>query len=130
MANLTSEQATALGNNFLDLAQSITDFTAAKYDSISQSDRKKLTDNQLSAKNASESLFAYSTILSLDETESSLKQVDDVTTEIKSTLNELKEVQKGINVCAAIGTLGTAIINRNPSEIGSAIGGLVNAWNS
>lgn len=128
MAKLSSPQATNLANNFLGLARAIGDFIYENSNTLSKADNKRLESLHWSILNYSEDILALSTALVMDDIETSLLQLDDVTTQIKGTIKNLRDIQKGINVAAAIVTLGAAIINENPQIIGQSLRGVVDVW--
>lgn len=128
MAKLTSKQANDLANNFLGLAQAIGDFRYNNWNSLSKTDNQRLGNLQWSILNNGEDILTLSTTLVMDDVQTSLTQINNVTTQIKGTIGTLQNVQKGINVAAAIVTLGAAIISKNPQAIVDAISGVVSTW--
>jgi len=66
----------------------------------------------------------------MDDVQTSLAQINNVTAQIKGTIKNLQNIQKGINVAASVVTLGAAIISKNPETVASAISGAVHAWNA
>lgn len=128
MAKITSRQANDLANNFLGLAQAIGDFRYANWYLLSKEDNQKLGNLQWSILNYGEDILAFSTILVMDEVTDSLAKIDDITTKIKENMNTIKNIQKGINLAAAMVTLGAAIISKNARSVNDAIGGLVKEW--
>ena len=129
MAKLTSLQANILANNFLGLAQAIGDFRYENWNNLSKADNQKLGDFQRSILNYGEDILALSTTLVMDDVQTSLAQINNVTAQIKGTIKNLQNIQKGINVAASVVTLGAAIISKNPETVASAISGAVHAWN-
>jgi uncharacterized protein YoxC len=130
MAKLTSLQANILANNFLGLAQAIGDFRYENWNNLSKADNQKLGDFQRSILNYGEDILALSTTLVMDDVQTSLAQINNVTAQIKGTIKNLQNIQKGINVAASVVTLGAAIISKNPETVASAISGAVHAWNA
>ena len=130
MAKLTSQQANNLANNFLGLAQAIGDFRYNNWNSLSKAENQRLGNFQWSILNNGEDILALSTVLVMDDVQTSLTQINNVTTQIKGTISTLQNVQKGINLAAAIVTLGAAIISKNPQSIVDAISGVVDTWNA
>lgn len=130
MAKLTSKQAYDLASNFLGLAQAIGDFRYANWYLLSKDDNQKLGNLQWSILNYGEDILAFSTILVMDEVKDSLAKIDDITTKIKENMNTIKNIQKGINLAAAMVTLGAAIISKNARSVNDAIECLVKEWES
>lgn len=128
MAKLTSQQASELANNFLGLAQAIGDFRFNNWDTLTKTENQKLGDLQWSILNFGEDILALSTTLVMDDVQDSLAQINDITEQIKGTIDNLKKVQKVIDVSAAIVTLGGAIISKNPKGVADSIKGVIQAW--
>ena len=128
MAELTATQANALANNFLGLAQAIGDFRYDNWNELSQPQNQQLSNLQWSILNYGEDILALSTTLVMDDVQTSLDKINNITVEIKTTIHQLKNIQKAINVAAAIVTLGGAVISKSPSAIGSALQGMIDSW--
>lgn len=56
------------------------------------------------------------------------KEINHIKTQIKDSIDQLREVQKGINIAAAIITGSAAIILKNLKSIGKGISGVAEAW--
>jgi len=80
--------------------------------------------------NYGEDILAFSTILVMDEVKVSLEKIRDISTHIKENINSIKNIQKGINIAAAIVTLGAAIISKNARSVTDAIDCLAKEWES
>lgn len=128
MANLTSIQANALSSDFLGLGQAIGDFRFDNWNELSQPQNQQLGNLQWSILNYGEDVLALSTVLVMDDVQTSLDKVNNITAEIKSTIQQLKDIQKVINVAAAIVTFGGAVISKNPSSISTSFQGLIDSW--
>lgn len=128
MAELTATQANELANNFLGLAQAIGDFRYNNWNELSQPQNQQLGNLQWSILNYGEDILALSTTLVMDDVQTSLDKINNITVEIKATIQQLKNIQKAINVAAAIVTLGGAVISKSPSSIGSALQGMIDTW--
>jgi hypothetical protein len=76
-----------------------------------------------------EDILALSTSLVMDDVQTSLEQINNLTSQIKGTVENLKNIQKGINIAASIVTLGTAIISMNPESVINAINGITDTLN-
>uniref|UniRef100_UPI004048E60F hypothetical protein n=2 Tax=Flavobacterium sp. TaxID=239 RepID=UPI004048E60F len=130
MANLTSQQANELANNFLALAQAIGDYRYQNFDTLSKPQNQKISDLHLSILNYADDLYTLSATLVMDDVQTSLTSIGAVTTQIKATYKTLQNVQKAINVAESVVTLGASILSNNPQAIADSIGGLVDTWNS
>jgi len=130
MAKLTSKQANELAGNFLGLAQAIGDFRFSNWKELPKEDNQRLGSLQWSIMNYGEDILAFSTILVMDEVKVSLEKIRDISTDIKENINSIKNIQKGINIAAAIVTLGAAIISKNARSVTDAIDCLAEEWKS
>jgi hypothetical protein len=60
----------------------------------------------------------------MDEVAQSLNSIQIITNKIKDALQQLKDLQKVINIGAAAVTLGSAILTKDLTAIGEGIAGL------
>lgn len=130
MAKLSAQQANELANNFLGLAQAIGDFRYTRWNDLTHEQNQKLGSLQWSVLNHGEDMLALSTTLVINDVQESLAEIKAVTQQIKTTIHSLQDIQKGINIAAAIVTLGATIISKNPESISMAIEDMVNTWKS
>jgi len=128
MANLTSKQANELAGYFLGLAQAIGDFRFKNWKELPKEDNQKLGNLQWSILNYGEDILVFSTILVLDEVKVTLQKIRDITKEIKENTSSINNIQKGINIAAAMVILGAAIISKNARSVTDALDNLVKEW--
>ncbi len=128
MAKLTAQQANILANNFLGLAQAIGDYRYENWATLSKGDNQKLGTLQRAILNYGEDVLALSTVLVMNDVADSLNRVNDITAQIKSTIQKLKNIQKVINVATAIVSFGAAIISKDPQTISTTLDGIFDAW--
>jgi hypothetical protein len=128
MAKLTSAQANALANDFLGLAQAIGNFRYDNWNEMSKTQNQQLGKMQWSILNYGEDILALSTALAMDDVQASLNKINDTTLEIMSTIQQLKNIQKVINVAGAIITFGGAVISKDPSAIKTGLQGVIDSW--
>lgn len=129
---LTAPQVTELANYFTAISKEIGDFCEAKNKTheIIDEDNETLSKIQWDLSTDADKLFTLSAVLVMDNVASSLATIQEVTTQMQSTYNTLKDIQKAIYIATAVTTLSTAIISANPQAIGSAIEGLADCWKS
>lgn len=130
MANLTSEQAKKLSDNFYFLSVAIGDFRYENWDNLSIEDNKKLSEIQNMLLQTGEDILAFSTTLIMNEVEESLQKINFITTDIQGTIKNLQNIQKGLNTAAALLILGVAIVNRDTEGIEGSIKNIFETWNS
>ena len=128
MANLTSDQAKQLSDNFYYLAMAIGDFRYENWEELSVDENKELSETQNMLLQTGEDIMAFSTTLIMDEVNASLAKINSIATEIQGTIKKLSNIQKGLNVAAAILLLGVAIVNRDTKGIGNSIKGVYDTW--
>jgi hypothetical protein len=128
MATLTSPEAGELSDNFLVLAKAIGDFRHNNLDNLSDKEKRRLSDLKSSILKQGQTILALSTTLIMDEVQPSLMKIDNITLQINSTIQTLKDIQKGINVAAAIMKLGSTIIRKDAKNVMKAIDGVYQAW--
>jgi len=130
MAKLTSKQANELAGYFLGMAQAIGDFRYENWSLLSADDNQKLGNLQWSILNYGEDILAFSTILVMEDVKNSIEKIKGITSRIKENMHTVKVIQKGIDVAAAIVTLGAAIISKNARSITDSVDCLVKVWES
>jgi hypothetical protein len=128
MAKLTSAQANALANDFLGLAQAIGNFRYDNWNEMSKTQNQQLGKMQWSILNYGEDILALSTALAMDDVQASLNKINDTTLEIRSTIQQLKNIQKVISVAGAIIAFGGAVISKDPSAIKTGLQGVIDSW--
>ena len=125
MGNLTQEQANDLANNFLVLAEEAGKFRINKKNKLTPLENQKLADWQWQIINYGEDIIALSVTLVMEDVQLSLTKIEQVTTQIKGTIETLKDIQKGIGIVAATVSLGAAILSKQPLAITESIAGLI-----
>ncbi len=125
MAQLTSDEANQLSNNFLGLAQAVGDYRFQNWNSLTKEENEQLSSFQWSLLNNGEDILTFSTTLIMDEVSDTLNAIQSLTNNINQTLHKLQNIQKVINIAGSAVTLGAAIIGKDPKAIAAAIAGLV-----
>ena len=128
MANLTSDQAQQLSDNFFDLSVAITDFMITNREKLSLEENKELGDTRYKLLKSGEDILALATTLIMDEVADSLGKINTITADIKGTIKTLRTIQKGLDVAATLVALGIAIIAKDPQRIGKSIKSVFDAW--
>jgi len=128
MANLTSDQAQQLSDNFFDLSVAITDFRIANWEKLSLEENKELGETRYKLLKSGEDILALATTLIMDEVADSLGKINTITADIKGTIKTLRTIQKGLDVAATLVALGIAIIAKDPQRIGKSIKSVFDAW--
>jgi predicted translin family RNA/ssDNA-binding protein len=130
MANLTSQEAHKLANNFFGLTVSMTDFLLEKFDTLTQNERDRLSRNIRKTSSDGQKMLAQAATLVVEESKESLTKIENTTNQIKSILKTIADIQKGINIAASVVTLSAAILSKNPEAIIAAAKGLQDTVNA
>lgn len=128
MANLSSDQAKQLSDNFYEMSTAITDFRIANWEKLTPEENKKLSDRRYELLKCAEDILAFATTLVMDEVADSLGKINSVTADIKGTISTLGNIQKGLNVAAALVALGIAITTKDPLSISKSIKSVFETW--
>ncbi|MGI9547263.1 MAG: hypothetical protein ACR2MM_08510 [Flavobacteriaceae bacterium] len=128
MPKLTSAQARELSRSFRGMAQAIGDYIFDNWNNLTGSQRTKLTNFEDSLRSSGADMLALSTTLILEEVESSLTIISEITTEIKEDYKKLARFQDAIKLAANMVTLGAAVISKSPESIGKAFNDLRKSW--
>ncbi|HWJ28436.1 MAG TPA: hypothetical protein VNS32_17955 [Flavisolibacter sp.] len=130
MSQLTSQQLSQLGDNFLVFAQAVGNYRIENSGTLTKAQNQQIKDFHWTLLNYADDLFTTSAKVIVNDVQSSLDTIKNVTSQINQTYHNLTKVQKAINVAAAGVTLGAAIFSKNPQAIGDAISELLDAWNA
>ncbi|SFT48637.1 hypothetical protein SAMN04489724_0956 [Algoriphagus locisalis] len=130
MANLTSDQAKQLSDNFYYLGMAIGDFRYENWERLSLDENKELSETQNMLLQTGEDILAFSTTLIMDEVTESLQKINSISADIQGTIKTLRNIQKGLNIAAALLILGVAITNRDTKGIGDSIKNVYETWSS
>lgn len=130
MAQLTSQQANELANNYLIMAKTVGDYWYQNFDSLPKPESQKIQDLHLEVLKYANDFFTLSANLVMDDVQLSLSSIGEVTNQMKSTYNTLKDFGKAINIAAAVVTLGESILNKNPKDFASSLGTLFDTLQS
>lgn len=124
---LNANQARDLAKTFRDLSVALGEYRFANWTSLTKGQRDDFEDAEWTLLNYSSDFITQAVGLTLDETQTSLKNIQDATTEALKAVNTIKKINKVIVVIGAMIKLGAAIVSENPSLIASATGDLVTA---
>jgi hypothetical protein len=128
MANLNSDQAKQLSDNFYLLGVAIGDFRYHNWGRLAYEENKELSATQYSFLKYGEDILALATTLVMDEVIDSMEKINTITIEINGTIRTLTNIQKGLDLAAAVLILGVAIMNRDTKGIGNSIKGVYETW--
>ena len=124
MSTLSAEQATELGDQFSKMGDEIRDYYLGNFDALSHEERDTMSKQMMEMWSMSSNMYTLSAVLVLDDLDASLQQIRGIEAEIGTTLNNLANVQKAIDITGAAVALAAALFSKDPKAIGSSIEGL------
>jgi hypothetical protein len=127
MAILSPKEVTALADNFLVMAQAVGDYRM-NATGLTSEEKSQFRELHWDLLNYSDSLYVTSANLVMEEVETSLKAIKEVTDDIRTSYKKLRNIQKAIDVAAGAVTLAAAIFSKNPQAIIGATANLVKVW--
>lgn len=125
MDNLTSQQANALANDFSSLAQALSDYRHQNFDNLSELQSQTIKDLHESILDHADRLLTLSATLVMEDVQTSLTSIKDITGQIKDTYQTLQNIQKAIDIATSVVNLGASIISKNPQAIAGSIDNLL-----
>lgn len=128
MAKLTSQQANELANYFLAMAQAVGDYRYQNFDTLSKQQNKDIKDSLVFIRKCANDLYTLSATLVMDDVQTSLASIGEVTDKMKKDYKTLQDIQKAINIAGSVANLGKAILSKKPGLITEATGDLVDSW--
>ncbi len=129
MAQLTAEQANALANDFLAMAQAIGDYRYNYFNTLTDDQKQRIKDLHWTLLNYADDLYTQSAILVMNNVKDALTQITTISTEIRKSYQALQNVQKAIDVATAAATLGAAFMSKSPQAVAKALQELEDSWN-
>jgi len=129
MEKLTSQQVNELANYFLEMSQALGDYRYQYFDTLSREQNQQIKDLLDLIRKYANDLFTLSAILVMDDVQTSLSSIGEITNQMKTVYKKLQDVQRAINIAASVVTLGEAILTKNPRSIADSIGGLAGVLN-
>lgn len=121
MSTLTAEQATELGDHFSKMGDDIRDFFIGNFDRLTPEERQILSTRMTDLWGKSRTMYTLSATLVLHHLEDSLQQIQGIQSGIQTTLKNLSNVQKVIDISGAALGLAAALLGKDPEAIGTAI---------
>ncbi|GAB3020730.1 hypothetical protein [uncultured Cyclobacterium sp.] len=118
-----SEQISQLADEFLEIAKKFNDY---RFEKISQQKISHETFLEMGKKSnqlmkTAREMKLLSTIIVGEETATAISKLSNINKEIKSSINSLIDIQKAFDFIGALGDIGLAIVDKNPTAIGNNI---------
>jgi len=127
MPPLTSDDAFALSKSFRDLSVALGDFRFAHWNTLSESDRTTLEDEEWSLLNSASDMITKAVGLTLDESQAGVARLKSATASAQKAVKTLNDVRKIITVATASVGLAAAIVSKDPGAIAKNAKAVVDA---
>lgn len=124
MIHPDTKQAFELSDYFHELGNALGEYIQANKAILADDERNELFDNQVVLLQMSGKINMMGVTLVFEDVQESLTQLNTITAAVKKTVRKVLAVQDAINVAAALVSIGTAIISKNPQLITKSAGKL------
>jgi hypothetical protein len=125
MATLTSDQLNTLAGQFNDIAQKV--FKYRQNNELTDALDQQLEQAQDQLGDQADQLANLSALETGDEAGPALAKLGDINKQISDTIGTLNDVQKIINIVAAVVEAAGSVITMNPGQIIHSVGDLAGA---
>ncbi len=125
MAKLNKIQLAQLGDSYLLLAQAVGNYRIEHYNELSSVMKKRIREYHKNLIDYADMYYAASTIFIVENVETSLAQIANVTSGLDKAIKKVNKVQLVINTVAAAVRLGASIVSKQPKAITTALNDLV-----
>lgn len=118
-----SEQISHLADEFLEIAKKFNDY---RFQKISQQKISHETFIEMGKKSnqlmkTAREMKLLSTMVVGEETATAISKLSNVNHEIKRSIDSLVDIQYAFDIIGALGDIGLAIVDKNPTAIGKNI---------
>lgn len=127
MANLTAQQVKDLADNLAAMAQVIDDYRMKNSKNLLDSQNQQIKDLADTIRDNADRLYSLSATVVIDDIQKFLDAIEKVTNDMKITFETLENIQKAINVAAAVAALASSILSGKPQSIAQSINDFANS---
>jgi hypothetical protein len=127
MSRLTAKHLTELGDLFLKIAQAVGDYRISNSSAISKTDNVKIRELHRNLLDYSDNFYTNAAKLVLEDVESSMNKLKNITTDITKVYKRLKSIDKAIDIAAAATSLAAAVFSKNITIINNAVNKLADS---
>ena len=127
MADLTTAQLTQLADNYQSMAKQLMLFKLQNLDKFNSIEVQDMTTRVSLLLHNSNLLTALSTFQSVQDLKPHLESIRQSTEQLKKTLDNIKKVQKGIDLATVVINLGSSLLTRDFNGIAGHAGELAEA---
>jgi hypothetical protein len=120
---LDNEFLSQLADEFLEIAKKFNDY---RFEKISQQEISQESFTEMGKKSnqlmkTAREMKLLSTLIVGEEAATAIQKLESINREIKSSITSLIDIQKAFDFIGALGDLGLAIMDKNPSTISENI---------
>lgn len=127
-SELTASQITELARQFEKTAQIIHTYREENFTDFSLQENDELRELHYQILNAADELYTTSARIVVQDVSSALTEIKEITEDIKDSFEHIRNIQKVLNVAAAVATLVSSLLTKDPQTIAEAISNLVSTW--
>jgi hypothetical protein len=121
MPALTKDEALQIGDSFAELARAVENYRFDHAGELDDTGKSDFQDAEHALRSRSDSFYDTALNLAMDDAQSALDQLAEVTKHVKVELKTLRNIQKALGVVATLVELGKAVATGNPFSIGAAV---------
>jgi hypothetical protein len=118
---LSRDQARTLAQDFLEIANELSDFRVENFETLSTSRRLELNRLEGRVRHAANDFLDLAINLAVGDLDAQLEEIAGATKRGKEALDRINDVRKAIGIATAFVKLGAAIVTGNPGAIAGAI---------
>ena len=119
MISPDTQQVFTLSDCFHIMGNAVRDYIDKNKNSLGDDERNNLFDFQINLLQQAADINMLGTAMVFDDVSQAVAQLGDISTSLKKAVKKAQAVQKVINIATSVVELGTAILSRNPKEIGT-----------
>ncbi|SHJ25155.1 hypothetical protein [Pseudozobellia thermophila] len=121
MPKLTSEQVKQLADNMLHMTNALGDYRYENFDKLTEDENKKIKEIHGQMLNYTTELYTKSALLTMEDIESSLAQIDTISAKTRQLYKSLTGVQNVIDQATGVLKIAAAILSLDTTQISASI---------
>jgi len=122
---ITRDDASAIADQLVELAEQISDFRFKNFSTLSTEDSANLRLFVSSIRRNASDMTALIVGKKIENLQNNLEVVAKATNEAEKAITKIEEIKKAIDIATAIVRLGAAVITLNPAAILEAANNLI-----
>lgn len=117
MVNPDTQQVFEISDNFMELADVLKTYINRNKLFLKDDERNALIDKQIELLRIAGEINIFGVLLVFEDVKAVIDQLNDITNEVKKTVNQALIVQDAIELAASLVGIGTAILSKDPKMI-------------